>query len=138
MYSKVIVSHRPAGSIVQNYALFASAWDEFVELQVQPKDIWAGTAISSLSQLDRWEVFVHNGEVPVGAVVLASDPWDVHVGPCYSVFAQYVLPEYRNAGISLRLMREAVRICRTNSAPVLAYTHRAGDWTYLTRYRRIT
>lgn len=120
-----------------NYDLFARAWDEFPELQVAPKEEWAGRNLLALQGLDRWEIGVCIEDEVVGGICLADDPWDVHVGPCMSVFAQYVLPEYRHLGVSAALMREAVRIARASPHKVLAFTHRLGDWRYETIYRRI-
>jgi GNAT superfamily N-acetyltransferase len=80
---------------------------------------------------------VHNGEKVVGGLCLAPDPWDVHVGPCLSVFAQYVLPEFRLQGVSARLMREALRIAKKSGVPALAFTHRKGPWRYETIYRKV-
>lgn len=121
---------------VQNYELFSRAWDECIELQVQDKERWAGRSLLSLQSIPRWEIgAVHGGEV-VGAILIGHDPWDCHVGPCASVFAQYVLPEFRLQGISGMLMRRAVRIARSmDDVQVLAYTHRQGPWRYETIYK---
>lgn len=137
MNLRLAAFHRLPNEPLQNIELFERAWDECAELQVQEKHVWLGQAVYSLSQLDRYEIVVAHGDHVVGAVVLAGDPWDAHVGPCMSVFSQYVLPEYRNNGVSLRLMRECIRIARENDAGVLAYTHRTAPWRYSTTYRRI-
>lgn len=129
---------RTAGLPVQNYSLFQRAWDECIELQLQDKETWAGRAVLALQSLDRWEIGVFNGCMIVGAVCVARDTTDPHVGECLSVFAQYVVPEHRNKGVSLRLMRAAVAIARANGYKCLAYTHRLGDWRYETVYRKIT
>lgn len=131
--------HRLAGEPVQNVALFERAWDECVELQAQTRPVWLGRSLLSMAALERFEIAAIDGAEVVGAAILASDPWDAHVGPCMSVFAQYVLPEYRNAGISRRIMREAYRIAScTAGVQVLAFTHRKAPWRYETIYRRIT
>lgn len=135
--TELVTFHRLPDEPVQNVELFQRAWDECIELQVQSKDEWLGKALLALSALDRYEVVVLHGSHVVGAVVVALDPWDAHVGKCMSVFAQYVLPEYRNAGISLALMREAVRITCASGEHVLAFTHRKAPWRYETVYRRI-
>jgi GNAT superfamily N-acetyltransferase len=132
-----VIFHRQPGEPVQNLALFERAWDECIELQVSPKEVWVGRSLIALSALERFEVAAVHGSEVVGAIVLARDPWDVHVGPCMSVFAQYVLPEYRNAGVSPRMMREALRIARDSRVDVLAFTHRKAPWRYQTIYRRI-
>ena len=136
--TELVTFHRLQDEPVQNVELFERAWDECIELQVQSKDCWVGKALLALSALDRYEVAVMHGTHVVGAVVVAPDQWDAHVGPCMSVFAQYVLPEYRNAGVSLALMREAVRITRASGVHVLAFTHRKAPWRYETIYRRVT
>lgn len=134
---RVIVSKRSAGEAVQNIELFSHAYDECVELRQQSKEVWMGRALLALQGLDRWEIAVLEDGSVIGGLVLAHDPWDVHVGPCTSVFAQYVLPEHRLKGISPKLMRVALRVARTAGYPTLAFTHRAGPWRYSTIYRRI-
>ncbi|HVH93240.1 MAG TPA: GNAT family N-acetyltransferase [Candidatus Acidoferrum sp.] len=137
MDSVLVTSQRQIGEPVQNLAMFARAWDECIELQVTSKEEWVGRALLSLQSLARTEVAVIAHSEVVGGLVIAHDPWDAHVGPCISVFAQYVLPEFRHTGVSNRCMREAVRIARASGAKVLAFTHRKGPWRYSTIYRRI-
>lgn len=121
-----------------NSEMFETAWAECVELQVQCKDVWLGRTLLSLQELDRYEIGVVIDAKVVGGVVVARDPWDCHVGPCTSVFAQYVMPQYRLNGISGILMREAVRIAKYDfRTHAIAYTHRQGPWRYETIYRRI-
>jgi len=134
---QVQTSPRRAGDALQNVELFERSWDECIELQVQDKPTWLGMTLLSLSELERYEVFVVRDGKMVGAVVVASDPWDCHVGPCMSVFSQYVLPEYRGTGVSRALMREAFRLAREHGAGVLAFTHRKAPWRYETIYRRV-
>ena len=135
--TSVLVTSRQPGEPVQNLDMFTRAWDECVELQVTPKQEWVGRALIALQGLERFEIGVQVRGNVVGGICLARDPWDVHVGPCMSVFAQYVLPEFRLQGVSARMMREAVRIAKQSGAPVLAFTHRKGPWRYETIYRRI-
>lgn len=134
---RVVVSPRRKGEAVQSLELFTRAWDECAELQQSSKDEWVGRALLSLQGLDRTELAAFYGTEFAGGLTLAPDPWDVHVGPCLSVFAQYILPEYRLKGISPRLMREAMRIAKQSGASTLAFTHRQGPWRYETLYRRI-
>lgn len=134
--SVLIASRRP-GEPVQNLDMFTRAWDECTELQVTTKQEWVGRALLSLQGLDRTEIGVIVNGQTVGGICLAADPWDVHVGPCVSVFAQYVLPEFRLQGVSARMMRAAIRVARDSGANVLAFTHRKGPWRYETLYRRI-
>ena len=117
--------------------MFTRAWDECTELQVTPKHAWVGRALLALQGLDRFEIAAFNGEQVVGGIVIAPDPWDVHVGPCMSVFAQYVFPEFRQQGVSARLMRAAIRVAKESGAEVLAFTHRKGPWRYETIYRKV-
>ena len=133
----VLVKSRHPGEPVLNLDLFTRAWDECTELQVTAKDEWIGRSLLSLQGLDRFEIGVHNGDQIVGGICLAHDPWDAHVGPCMSVFAQYVLPEFRHQGVSARMMREALRIAKKSGVPVLAFTHRKGPWRYETIYRKV-
>lgn len=129
--------HRLPGEPVQNVSLIERAWHECVEMQVRPLEEYLTATLLTLASLDRLELIVTHGDVPVGAVVVAHDPWDSHVGDCVSVFAQYVLPEYRNRGISLMLMRESLQAAKDFGASVLAYTHRTAPWRYETTYKRI-
>lgn len=133
----VLVTYRHPDEPVQNLDMFARAWDECIELQVTPKGEWIGRALLSLQELGRYEIGVRQGTTVIGGLVLADDPWDVHVGPCMSVFAQYVLPEYRLQGVSVMLMRAALSVSRDAGAPVLAFTHRAGPWVYRTVYHKL-
>lgn len=134
----LLVLEAKAGEPVNNVSLFQHAWDECIELQVRPKDVWVSQTIATLSQMERYEIAVMNSDgTPLGACTLAKDPWDAHVGPCWAVFAQYVVPEARLQGVSGKLMREALRIARANAATVLAFTHRQGPWRYETIYRKI-
>lgn len=137
MDSTLVTFHRRAGEPVQNLDMFSRAWDECVELQVTPKEEWIGRALLSLQSLERYEVAVIAHSEVVGGLIIAHDPWDAHVGPCISVFSQYVMPEFRHTGVSNRCMREAVRIAKQSGAKVLAFTHRKGPWRYCTIYRRI-
>lgn len=130
-------SYRLPDQPIQNLELFAQAWHECAELQCSALDEWIGRSLLSLQQLERFEIGVYADGKTIGGLILAPDPWDPHVGPCMSVFAQYVLPEYRNSGVSLRCMREAIRTCREAGHTVLAYTHRTAPWRYETTYRRI-
>ncbi len=134
---RIVNTFRLRGEAVQSLELFLRAWDECTELQQQSKEIWAGRALLALQGMDRYELAAFVDNTFAGGVVLAHDPWDVHVGPCMSVFAQYVLPEHRLKGISPRLMREALRIARKAGETTLAFTHRAGPWRYNTVYRSI-
>lgn len=134
---RILVTTRLAGESVQNLDLFTSAWQECQELQTQPEQTWVGNSLSALSGFSRFELAAFWGYELVGGLVLAHDPWDPHVGPCMSVFAQYVKPEFRLKGISPRLMRESYRIAKEARVPVLAFTHRKGPWRYETLYRRI-
>lgn len=74
--------------------------------------------------------------LPVGILILTEDD-DMHVGRCLSVQWQYVLPEYRNAGIAHQFMRTAIQLARQEGYPVLAYSHRVGPGEYSIKYRRI-
>jgi GNAT superfamily N-acetyltransferase len=121
------------------FDLYMQAWQECVELQMQPQGTWVANTMANLMDAPRWVIGMFDNGVPVGGVVLSPDT-DVHVGPCMSVIAQYVLPEYRNKAISMRCMREAIRITKNQYAPYnrcLAYTHRLGDWRYITTYRSL-
>lgn len=126
------------GDPVHNLSHFESAWDECIELQVQDKETWVGQTLAMLMQLHRYEIAVADVHgSPVGACVVAADPWDGHVGPCWAVVTQYVHPAHRNRGVSGMLMREALRIARSHGAKAFAFTHRTGPWRYQTIYRKL-
>lgn len=126
------------GEPVQNPELFARAWDEFPELKCNSRADWCGRSLHMLADLERWEIGVIHDNTVIGGLVLVEDPWECHVGPCLTVAAQYVLPEYRNQGVSGMLMRQALRVVKSQPGPkTLAYTHRVGPWRYETIYRRI-
>lgn len=116
--------------------LFSLAWDECIELQVSNKQAWFQSVTMQMSSFDRWEITAWCGDLLVGGVIIAEDS-DIHVGTCMSVLFQYVAPAFRNRGCSIRLMRETIRIAQEHSLPILAYTHRLGDWRYETIYKRI-
>lgn len=119
-----------------NLHLYSIAWDECIELQVSDKQTWFEWLVQCMYQSDRWEITVEQDGFAIGGLILSPDR-DVHVGKCMAVGSQYVVPEHRNKGVSIRLMREAVRIARREGYSMLAYTHRVGDWRYKTIYRKI-
>ena len=133
----ILVTSRNPGEPVQNLDLFTRAWGECIELQVSACDEWVGRSLLSLQGLRRYEIAAVVDCRVVGGIVVADDPWDAHVGPCMSVFAQYVMPDFRLRGISPRLMREALRIAKRSEYSVLAFTHRKAPWRYETIYRKV-
>lgn len=135
--SRLVVTYRLQGESVQvTPDMFAQGWEECVELQMQPKSLWIGQSLIAMSQTSRWELVFFIAQNFAGSIILAHDH-DCHVGPCISVLAQYVRPEYRNQGISQRMMRESLRIARSEQASVLAFTHRQGPWCYSTVYHKL-
>jgi len=80
---------------------------------------------------------VTNGSELLGGLYLVIDNADPHVGRCMTVAFQYVLPEYRNAGVSRMMMVRAIELTKEYNCAVLAYTHRLGDWRYETVYKRV-
>lgn len=125
-----------AGEPSKNSGLYSIAWGEFIELQVMDKDTWLKNLRATIESSPRWEISATVDGKVVGGIILVNDD-DVHVGPCLSVVAQYVLPEYRHRGISLHCMRIAMRTAKVFNHKVLAYSHRLGDWRYETIYRRV-
>lgn len=116
--------------------LFARAWDECIESHILDKQTWIDNAIRIVESVDRYEMgMLYNG-VPVGGISLTVD-YDPHVGDCLCVMSQYVLPEHRNNAISLRCMRECIRLTKRLGHNVLAYTHRERDYVYTTTYKVI-
>lgn len=134
---KVSKTSRLPGEPVQALDLFTRAWDECIELQCNPKDVWVGRALLSLADQHRWELIAFDGAECLGGIVVVQE-LDIHVGQCLSVVAQYVLPEHRLTGVSPQLMRGAMRIAREAGAPTFAFTHRKGPWRYETIYRSLS
>lgn len=130
------VTKKASGEAVQGTELFVRAWNECVELQCTPELQWCSTVLAELSELDRYEVCIFVGDAPVGGIILVHDE-DWHVGTCLTVAFQYVLPEFRNTGVSIACMRFAKRLARELGYKALAYSHRKGPWRYEIIYRRI-
>lgn len=136
-YTQCVIECEP-GDPVHNLSHFESAWGECAELQMRPRQEWVDQTLAMLMQLHRYEIAVSDEHgSPVGACVVAADPWDGHVGPCWAVVTQYVHPDHRNRGVSGALMREAIRIARRQGASAFAFTHRTGPWRYETIYRKL-
>lgn len=131
------VEYKGTGDVHAPVNLYVAAWDECLEMQVMDKQAWVHSALTTVQAHDRIEVLQYVQDLCVGGVVLVPEQNDLHVGHCMSVLFQYVLPAYRNTGLSTRFMRAARRCTRTAGAPVLAYTHRVGVGKYLTTYRRV-
>lgn len=128
---------RTAQQPVHNLALFEAAWDECIELQSTPKDLWVGRVLLHLGAMPRYELAVLGDSGVLGGLVLVLDDSDVHVGACASVHALYVHTASRGTGVVPMLMREVMRLCKLHEVPILAYTHRVGPWKYSTIYKRI-
>lgn len=116
--------------------LFPAAWDECIELHGMDKEAWVERTLSIIQSVPRYEMGFYLDGKPIGGVTLTVD-YDPHVGECLCVMSQYVLPKYRNAGISMRCMRECIRLAKSLDHTMLAYTHRQRDWVYTTTYRKI-
>jgi GNAT superfamily N-acetyltransferase len=84
----------------------------------------------------RYEVLFYVGDTLVGGASLTLDR-DPHVGECANVVWQYVLPAYRNRGISRSVLRQARRLAVLSGVSTYSYTHRTGDYSYSIRYRRV-
>lgn len=116
--------------------LFSRAWDECIESHIMDKETWIRQAIRIVESVPRYEMgFIIDGK-PIGGISLTVD-YDPHVGECLCVMSQYVLPEYRNNAISMRCMRECLKLTKQLGHSVLAYTHRQKDWVYTTTYKVI-
>ena len=125
-----------AGEVCDGFTLYDRAWREFEELQMSDRYGWVAHTMRCIKAADRVEVGARVDGALVGGVVLHSE-YDPHVGHCLYVVFQYVLPEYRNKGIALKLFKMALEETRRQGLPVLAYTHRLCDWKYITTYRRV-
>jgi len=116
--------------------LFPVAWEECIESHGMNKEAWTTSALNMIENVPRYEMGFYVDGKPVGGITLTIDH-DPHVGECLCVMSQYVLPEYRNNGISLRCMRECIKLAKRLGHDMLAYTHRQRDWVYTTTYRKI-
>lgn len=137
-YTKKIIAAGRQGNWRAQEVLAYYAAHEFPEFVWQrSEDRVIRSICESIRSVDRLELVASTDSgYQVGIMVLAEDE-DMHVGRCLSVQWQYVLPEYRNAGIAHRFMRTAIQLARQEGYPVLAYSHRVGPGEYSIKYRRI-
>lgn len=129
-------TERKVGEACDGFTIYDAAWCECKELQLSDRYGWVAHTMRCISQADRVEVGARLDGVLVGGVILYKD-YDPHVGDCMYVVFQYVMPEYRNRGIALKLFKMALEETRRQGLPVLAYTHRLRDWEYKTTYRKL-
>ncbi len=133
---QVKVEYMGEGSTHSLPELYSAAWDECAEAHIMDKFAWMERAMNSVQMVARYEFHaILDGRV-VGAMVVAEEADDPHVGCCLSVLYNYILPEYRDIGIAGHFLRGAMRLAKSLGYPVLAYTHRVGAGRYLTTYRR--
>lgn len=130
-------SYKEGGEVHTLPELYSSAWDECIESHIMDKTAWTERAVQSVQDVARYELTAEIGGRVVGAMVIALEGNDPHVGECATVMYNYVLPEYRNIGIAKHFLRAAVALTKSAGMPVLAYTHRVGAGKYLTTYRNI-
>ena len=124
----------PAGTPeIGSTALFKAAWDECVELRCTPFPVWHENYRRTWEGVDRYCLDAYDGECLVARAIVVKDR-DIHVGECFAVHTQYVLPAYRNRGIARRFLRSAMRITSLHGASVLAYSHRQRSWCYTIEY----
>lgn len=134
---RYVVAECPAGTKeLGSTELHRVAYAECVELRVQSYDKWHSSYIASWESVDRYSISAYDGVRLIGRLILVKC-YDIHVGDCMAVHTQYVLPQYRNSGITRRLLRTACALTREHGLSVLSYTHRKSDWVYHTTYRRI-
>lgn len=126
----------PGGVIGDGYTIYDAAWCECKELQCSDRFGWVTNTLRCVAddfriELGAWRL----GEL-VGGMVLQKT-FDPHVGDCLAVLFQYVKPEFRNQGVANHFFKMAIKETQTHNLPILAYTHRLGDWKYKTTYRRV-
>lgn len=126
----------PEGYLGEGILLYQCAWEECVELQCSSKIRWVTHTMRSVASDERIELCVKDNDKVVGGLVLHGE-YDPHVGYCMYVVFQYVASSYRNRGIARKLFKMALEETRRQGLPVLAYTHRLGDWEYKTTYRKV-
>lgn len=128
---------KKGGDAMHPDSLFEDAWENHIECQGIGKLNWATSQREYITDMDRFELLAFDGDKLVGAMVLAFDEDEVHVGRCCYVAFAYMLPAYRGGNAGAWFYRTALRITKNCGYPVLAYTHRVRDWEYLVRYIRI-
>lgn len=113
------------------------AWEELIEGHLTEKSTWVSKNTEYIESMNRVEIYVHSGGILQGCLILNEVEQDFHVGVCASVFSQFVHPDYRECGVSLRMMREAISISREAGHKMFSYSHRVGDYRYEVVYRRL-
>lgn len=94
-------------------ALYASAWDECSEAHIMDKHAWIEHVMASVREIVRYEFHALCDGNVVGAMVVAEELGDPHVGRCLSVAYNYVLPPYRNRGIAKHFIRGAMQLAKS-------------------------
>ena len=133
MYSRTELE---VGALGSGISLYEAAWDECVELQCSDKYGWVAHTMRCIRDLNRVEVGARIDGQLIGGLVLGAD-YDPHVGRCMYVVFHYVMPEHRNKGVAMKLLKMALEETRRQVLPVLAYTRRLCDWEYKTTYRKV-
>lgn len=134
---RLVRNEYSAGAISLPYELFSEAWDECIELQCNPKLAWMNTVMQGITHSDRTEIKIYEGNEILGGAVFALEPCDPHVGRCMYIVFQYVRRKYRNQGISKSIYKELLLEAKRYDCTTIAFTHREGDWKYLTTYKVI-
>lgn len=125
-----------AGEFGDGLLIYDAAWCECIELQCSDRYGWVSHTMRCISSGDRIEIGARVQGKLIAGVVLHAD-YDPHVGNCMYVVFHYVTPEYRNRGVAMKLFKMALEETRRHGLPVLAYTHRLGDWKYKTTYKKV-
>lgn len=133
---RTTIKYKPRGNFSVVYTLLEEAWKECEELQETPLDSFIFYQRAYWKELDAWEIICTDGVKLVGALGVTDD-WDVHCGVIKQVVSFYVLPEYRDKKVGMKLFNEAKRLARNTGGKILGYTHRVKPWTYLTRYIKL-
>lgn len=131
------VQYKEAGVQHSFNELYSSAWAECEESHIMDRPNFVKRGQDSVSSIARYELVALVGDRVVGAMVVAEEGDDPHVGDCLSVVYNYVLPEYRSIGIGRHFFRAAIRLAESLGHHTLAYTHRVGAGKYLTTYRKV-
>ncbi len=127
---------RSEGGALVHTHFYDNAWDEFIELQTQRKEVYVKNVVEYLQSLDRIEIYGYMHGSPVGGAILTTE-LDFHVGKCLSVVTQYVFPRYRGTGLAFEFMRRARKECKAQGIWTLAWSHRVKDYEYKTVYRSV-
>lgn len=131
----ILIHHKAPGDPTELAAVAVLAYSRVPELQHRPLQEFLGHIVDTTEALHRVELELVVDGQQVGAAVLVPEE-DMHVGPCVSVFWNYVAEEHRHLGFVQAVFRTLKAVARSMGIGMVAYTHRKSEGRYITQYRR--